>query len=124
MNRVLEFIGFWNQHQCIKGEDPPARGKSRGIQIMALCQGDDIYGVEIRFSAKAYVVPDDVFGDELRDRALRYTGGALRLRSSYDECRNGILSYAVAFCNYGYNQTKLLDWLEDLVTNVLPSFER
>ena len=122
MSETLAFIDHWNAYQSAPENKPTVRGKSRGVQVMALHRGDDIFGIEIRFPARAYSFSENVFESDFGNRILSRTGGVLNLRSSYAEATNGILSYTVAFCNLTYNDRRLADALEFLLTEVLTDY--
>ncbi len=110
---TIDYIANWEKEHA----------EINRVHMCALADGNRIYNIEIRFSSSRYHKISEEAFTEVLNVTTRRSGGCLRISSTYQEARSGIISIKVASCNHGYNESKVARTLQVLIEEALPSFQ-
>lgn len=97
--------------------------ESGGIRMMAIANGNYVYGIEVRFPATLYESDKDAF-TAMVNVLNRRSGGVLKVVSTWEEFHSGIISFRVAFCNHAYTDKQVMECMELLLRDIFPSFSK
>lgn len=89
----------------------------------ALCSGDDVCGIEYRFSSHHYAMSSSAF-QELKDSVVRCSRGALCVTSSYELFCKGIMSVAHNPCAQAYDEQRVRETLSLIRSEKFPAIYR
>ena len=101
------------------------RPRDADICLMPIIYSDQVYGIEIRFTATMYGhrCEEEDFKSVV-STILDKSGETLKVSSTWEDFWSGVLSLKVAFCNHEYDDDIIIDTLQLLITEIIPSFEK